>query len=476
MSLIYGGRLFQGGPYPPLEWPLGGFPNIQIDVAVMSVFLFLFLIAAFLHLFLFFANIVRGHRFIISALIFVFCLERVFALAIRIAGTLRGEDGNLYVGGVVLVFGFTPLLYIINLVFAHRIIKAQHPRHGGNIGISLVFWLTYLLILFAWACLVAGLVQPFFQLSTYWRYVDRGLRIWGFTFFAIVSLIPLPLVLLSTVIPRRHRVNKFGSGSFYAKLWILVLVVILTSLEAFYIAGVEWVTPTSRFVPIPAYMTRTWYYVMIFTLEFIIVILYAGARVDRRFHSGDQPNNNHTGGAYHPGPSYGPGGPLPPMAAGAQPPMGPTGPMGGMGGLGGLGAARANSPKRKRRFPGLGKLALAGGAGAAAGGILGRRRLSKNRDKEADMERDESPEPQAVNYPNDPLNAHPIHKEVRGFDVETIPEDTESEDSLYAAGSSIGTESKRHSGVSAQEVEIGGEHELAQAGNAHADRRQGVAL
>jgi hypothetical protein len=50
-----------------------------------------------------------------------------------------------------------------------------------------------------------------------------------------------------------------------------------------------------------------------------------------------------------------------------------------------------------------------------------------------------------------PLGSHPT-KEVRGFDTETIPEETEeSDDSLYAVDSTMGSDSKRHSAVSAIE-------------------------
>jgi hypothetical protein len=53
--------------------------------------------------------------------------------------------------------------------------------------------------------------------------------------------------------------------------------------------------------------------------------------------------------------------------------------------------------------------------------------------------------------PSAPLASHPT-KEVRGFDTETIPEETEeSDDSLYGVDSTIGSDSKRHSAVSALE-------------------------
>ena len=49
----------------------------------------------------------------------------------------------------------------------------------------------------------------------------------------------------------------------------------------------------------------------------------------------------------------------------------------------------------------------------------------------------------------------PVRKEVRGFDAETIPEvsEEETEDSLYGIDSALGSDSKRHSVVSAPELE-----------------------
>jgi hypothetical protein len=55
------------GPYPPLDWPFGGFSTISTDIAIMAIFLFLFLIGFVIHLALFFVNLVRG-RFIVQFL------------------------------------------------------------------------------------------------------------------------------------------------------------------------------------------------------------------------------------------------------------------------------------------------------------------------------------------------------------------------------------------------------------------------
>ena len=51
-------------------WVLGGFPTIGTDVPIMAVFLFLFTIAAILHLAILFINLFRGHKFLLSGMIF----------------------------------------------------------------------------------------------------------------------------------------------------------------------------------------------------------------------------------------------------------------------------------------------------------------------------------------------------------------------------------------------------------------------
>src|ERR1700760_2610407 len=109
--IVTGGRPIFGigvnGPYPPLDWPFGGFPTISTDIAIMSVFLFLFLIGFIIHIALFFVNLFRG-RFIVQFLMtcecgpnssykseflltlnLVFCLLAMSALILRIASTVN---------------------------------------------------------------------------------------------------------------------------------------------------------------------------------------------------------------------------------------------------------------------------------------------------------------------------------------------------------------------------------------------------
>lgn len=59
-----------GGPYEPQIWQLGGRPEVSVDVPVTAVFLGLFIIGAATHMTIFQLNRKKGHKFLMSALLF----------------------------------------------------------------------------------------------------------------------------------------------------------------------------------------------------------------------------------------------------------------------------------------------------------------------------------------------------------------------------------------------------------------------
>jgi hypothetical protein len=408
-----------------------------------------------------------------------------------------GQDGNVYVAAVVLIAAGTVLLIIVNLVFTHRVIRAQHPRHGWNPILTLMFLGMYFLILCALTLCLVALIQSFFVRDQYIRNIDRNFQIFGTTFFAFAAVLPLPLIILSSLTPRGTRqIDKFGSGHFHTKVWVLVIGVILVSLSLFFKAGTTWMSPVSRQYQIPDYYSRAWYYATGFTIEVIVVYLYALARVDKRFYvrdgargpgaySGmyhgppkeiiDTPRDSHIPALRHPDDGYYQGGGYPSGNPNGVQPL-------------------AGNPSGGNHHNGHHYGAMAAGAGAAAG--IGAAALHHHHNKHRDLDDEKdieheygrpaspmpnldglssgvvSPEPMASGairrdtvsefddgplpsltpapaYNGDDDDVFHDHgeKEVRGFDTETIPEVSEedSEDSLYAMDSTIGPDSKRNS-------------------------------
>ncbi|KAK3077934.1 hypothetical protein LTS18_008872, partial [Coniosporium uncinatum] len=61
---------YGGGPYPPAIWSLGGRPKVSVDVPITAVFLVLFMGGAATHMTIFQLNRRRGHKFLMSAMLF----------------------------------------------------------------------------------------------------------------------------------------------------------------------------------------------------------------------------------------------------------------------------------------------------------------------------------------------------------------------------------------------------------------------
>lgn len=288
------------------------------------------------------------------------------ALILRIASTVNGYNGEIYIASQIFIASMEVLLIFTNLAYAHQVIRTQH---GGGIISTIVFIIIYFFLFLAWAMQLGGIGQTFFTLDGYMRYVDYNLQIWATTFYAVASLLPLIFVAISTCLPGRHR---RASASLYLSIWVLIVGSLLVAVQAWYIAGVTWMGRTNRFLSIPSFMTRAWYYVIIWTIDIIIVFLYIFARVDR-----------HAAGAG--GGRYNAGGARPAAAAGYA-----SGPWGGAAAGPGSGV-----PRKKRRF-GLGKLALGAGAGGMAAMALRRHRRKREEKEEMrreDLERVDSPGP-----------------------------------------------------------------------------------
>jgi hypothetical protein len=285
------------------------------------------------------------------------------ALILRIASTLNGYNGQIYIASQMFIATLEVLLIFTNLAYTHQVIRTQH---GHGIISTLVFITVYFFLFLAWAMQLGGLGATFFTLDGYLRYVDYNLQIWATTFYAVVSLLPICFVAISSCIPGRHR---RASASLYLSIWVLLIGSLLVAVQAWYIAGTFWVGRVNRFLPIPNYMSRAWYYVIIWTIDIIVVFLYIFGRVDRRGGAGV------TGGR-----EYASGGAGPAAAGGAY----ANGPWGG------------DQPRRKSRFGRLGKLALGAGAGGAAAMAFRRHRKRKSEKeamREEELDRPESPGP-----------------------------------------------------------------------------------
>ncbi|KAI9713078.1 MAG: hypothetical protein M1820_001063 [Bogoriella megaspora] len=292
-----GGRPPMSAPYPPQTQSLGGIPSIVPDVPVTSVFLLLFIIGAAVHMRIFRGNLKDGKKFIMSGMTFGFCIARIVTCILRIAWSTRQRNVRLGIAAQIFVYAGIVLLYAINLIFAQRCMRAQHPHIGWSIPFKAFFGLLFFGIVVTLIMLITVLVQSFFTLSTHTHEIDRDIELYGGTFYAVIAFTPLLLIVIGLLIPRRSYIEKFGVGRFRTKEEILAAASALLTLGAAFRAGINYLDPVMLRASTPWYFSKAAFYCFNFTIEILVVIIYAAGRTDRRFII---PDGAHGRGSYNP--------------------------------------------------------------------------------------------------------------------------------------------------------------------------------
>ena len=270
-------------PYPPRVAAVGGRPTIAVDVPISAVFLFLFILGAIGHMTIFQINMRKGHKFVMSAMTFGFCMARIMATILRIVWACYPDDVQIAIAAGIFVAAGVLILFVINLIFAQRILRAAHPRFGWHKALSRVFLVLYILVGAMLVMVITATIQSFYTLNPSTLHIDRILQQTAGTYLMVVAFLPIPMVIIGLVIPRKTRLEKFGEGRWRSKIVILLAAATVLCLGAAFRAGTNFKNP--RPVNDPAWYQAKWcFYFFNFTVEIVVVYLYLALRVDRRFH------------------------------------------------------------------------------------------------------------------------------------------------------------------------------------------------
>lgn len=283
-----------GPPYAPRTAVIGGIPTVNVDVPICAVFLFLFIIGAAGHMTILQLNRRKGHKFLISGLLFGFCMARIAAQVMRIVWACYPEDVSVAIAAMIFVSLGVLILFLTNLIFAQRIIRAAHPHFGWHRAIHYSFMVLYILILLMLIMVIIATVQSFYTLNIHTKTIDADLQRTASTYLMLISFLPIPIVILGLILPRQTRVEKFGSGRWRTKIRILLASSVLLCLGASFRTGTAFRNPRPK--DDPAWYHAKWcFYFFNFTLEIIVVYLYLILRIDQRFHI---PDKSHGPGDY----------------------------------------------------------------------------------------------------------------------------------------------------------------------------------
>lgn len=273
-------------PYTPRVAAVGGVPTVSFDVPIVTFFLSLYVLAAAGHMIVGQTNRRKGHKFLMSQLMFGFCMARTTTCVMRIVWATRPANIRVAIAAGIFVNAGVLILFIINLLFAQRIIRAAHPNFGWHRAFHWAFTALYALVIVLFAIVITATIQSFYTLNNNIHRIDRSLILTASTYFMIVSFLPIPMILIGLVVPRQTRLEKFGSGRWRTKFWILFTTATLLFLGAAFRCSTAWTAPQPS--SDPAWYDAKWcFYVFNFTIEILVIYLYLILRVDRRFYIPD---------------------------------------------------------------------------------------------------------------------------------------------------------------------------------------------
>ena len=91
------------------------------------------------------------------------------------------------------------------------------------------------------------------------------------------------MVIIGIVLTKLFRSEKFGSGKFRTKIFVIVTATLLLTFRAVWGTVSTWLPPVERSQPLMWWYKKPVFYTVQLLTELLVVYLYALVRVDRRF-------------------------------------------------------------------------------------------------------------------------------------------------------------------------------------------------
>lgn len=288
-----------GPPYASTVANLGGTPTVIPDVPISAVFMVLFICSAAANMAILQANRRRhGHKFALSGVMFGFSMARITTLVLRVVWATRPANVRLALAATIFVNAGVLLLYVVNLLFAQRVLRARRPRLGWHPVLRIAYRGAYVCIVVALVMVIVAVVLTAYTTSARVRQVCRALQLAASTFFLVFAAAPLAVLAAATFLPRRaaeggeaegeegeeeEEEETFGTrGSMRAKTLIVALTGALCVVIAGFKTGVAWTAPRPAADP-AWYHSKPAFYVFVFTLEILTVGFLTASRVDQLF-------------------------------------------------------------------------------------------------------------------------------------------------------------------------------------------------
>lgn len=231
----------------------------------------------------------QGKKFGFCGMMFGLCMIRLVTCSLRIAWAIHPTVIRLGMAASIFVNVGVVLLYFVNLFFAQRIVRAQHPRFGWSKIFTPIIPLCCAWAVLTIVAIVVVVVQSFYTLNDNTHRIDHIVQLYVQSAFLAIACVPLIIITISTLLHQvpsirgTKAMDKFGSGSMRAKIAIVTTSSILLIGAAAFKAAVNFLPDVAVTQSTPWYYNRGIFYVFGFAVEIIVLYFYAAVRVDRRF-------------------------------------------------------------------------------------------------------------------------------------------------------------------------------------------------
>lgn len=261
----------------------GGIPNRKTDIPVSGVLIALFAINAIIHSRIFKRNKSEGRLFIFSMLVFGFCMSRIVTFSVRISWAQNPTASGLAIAAQVLLSAGVVLLFIVNLVCAQRIMGAIHPVTSRTRPVRYAFTAYYASVVAVLIMVITTTVQFFKTNDPSIVKADLVVRKFCGIWFTVFAFAPIPVVLISVLIPSGSPPTRLGTGSMGIKVAMVLMVSVLLTLGAAFRTSLMFL-PTRPITNPAWYHGRPAFYTFTPMLELLVVIALVVFRFDQRFY------------------------------------------------------------------------------------------------------------------------------------------------------------------------------------------------
>ncbi|KAI0429465.1 hypothetical protein F5Y09DRAFT_310322 [Xylaria sp. FL1042] len=276
-----------GPPYASRNAGIGGLPEVIPDIPISAVFLALYLTSAVTNMAILQINLRRQHKFVVSGALFGFSMSRIITFILRIVWASNQHNVRLAIAANIFVNAGVLVVYVVNLIFAQRILRARQPALGWHPAVSSALKVFYVGIGAALVLVIYSVVQSSYTLNPNTLRAARDIQLAASTYLLVFTTLPIWLLIVAHfLLPKSADEETFGHGSMRTKIVINLLATCICITIAGFKTGTAWEPP--RPLSNPAwYHSKPAFYVFSFVLEIIVLAVLTLSRIDKRFHVPD---------------------------------------------------------------------------------------------------------------------------------------------------------------------------------------------